>query len=371
MGGSLCVIKHGWQIPQFPHEQWTQWRLSSSQRVTPKWTQRLSIGSIKNIGSTEVRRNGGMGFQRRISTGVSRVMTSFAHTSLPGWWYTYPSEKYARHLGWWHFQLNGRVKIPWFQSPPTSDVFQNDFLVAAFQAFWQRIPYSHGDSCVVIWAIQQRCYLSLHGWQVEELKFQWFHRFHWASGYIQIIQNSEKPWKREHLVWFCCEKLCKSECIPCQNCALKQVKSLRCGLISSTMDSDSTEIFRNRYIMISDIYWLLEVAALDHPLAEKNQSLSIRQFSVPKIPSNCILWDSIAFSQRCMIWLTQHDQYWPMFNHGFHVWFPVNAMIHSHAIASGATIQNCGTNLPSQDISHVYPLVNIRKTMERSTMFNW
>ena len=269
MGGSLCVIKHGWQIPQFPHEQWTQWRLSSSQRVTPKWTQRLSIGSIKNIGSTEVRRNGGMGFQRRISTGVSRVMTSFAHTSLPGWWYTYPSEKYARHLGWWHFQLNGRVKIPWFQSPPTSDVFQNDFLVAAFQAFWQRIPYSHGDSCVVIWAIQQWCYLSLHGWQVEELKFQWFHRFHWASGYIQIIQNSEKPWKREHLVWFCCEKLCKSECIPCQNCALKQVKSLRCGLISSTMDSDSTEIFRNRYIMISDIYWLLEVAALDHPLAEK------------------------------------------------------------------------------------------------------
>ena len=29
-------------------------------------------------------------------------MTSFAHTSVtsvPGWWYTYPSEQYARHLG--------------------------------------------------------------------------------------------------------------------------------------------------------------------------------------------------------------------------------------------------------------------------------
>jgi hypothetical protein len=48
------------------------------------------------------------------------------------------------------FPTNGKVKIPWFQSPPTSDVFKNDFLVAAFQAFWQRFPYSHGDSCVVI-----------------------------------------------------------------------------------------------------------------------------------------------------------------------------------------------------------------------------
>ena len=27
-----------------------------------------------------------------------------------GWWLTYPSEKYARQLGWWHSKLNGKIK---------------------------------------------------------------------------------------------------------------------------------------------------------------------------------------------------------------------------------------------------------------------
>ena len=40
--------------------------------------------------------------------------------TIPGWWYTYPSEKiWVRQLGWWHSQLNGKIKFM-FQSPPTS-----------------------------------------------------------------------------------------------------------------------------------------------------------------------------------------------------------------------------------------------------------
>ena len=36
----------------------------------------------------------------------------------------YPSEKYEIQLGWWHSQYDGKVKKnPWFQSPPSSFMF--------------------------------------------------------------------------------------------------------------------------------------------------------------------------------------------------------------------------------------------------------
>jgi len=37
-----------------------------------------------------------------------------------GWWYTYPSEKYAKVC--WDYEIPNLwkvIKIPWFQSPPT------------------------------------------------------------------------------------------------------------------------------------------------------------------------------------------------------------------------------------------------------------
>ena len=37
---------------------------------------------------------------------------------MTGWWLTNPSENYESQLGWWHSQLDGKIKAM-FQSPPT------------------------------------------------------------------------------------------------------------------------------------------------------------------------------------------------------------------------------------------------------------
>ena len=37
-------------------------------------------------------------------------------STMTGWWYTNPSETYESQLGWWHSQLNGKMKnVPNYQ----------------------------------------------------------------------------------------------------------------------------------------------------------------------------------------------------------------------------------------------------------------
>ena len=46
------------------------------------------------------------------------------YTIVSGWWYTYPSEKYE-FISWDDEipnMMGKSFKIPWFQSPPTSDL---------------------------------------------------------------------------------------------------------------------------------------------------------------------------------------------------------------------------------------------------------
>ena len=73
-----------------------------------------------------------------------------------GWWYTYPSEKYERQLGWWPSQLNGKINnVPNHQ--PENNVGIAMSLAPPMFDGWNP-THQHGDE----WGLVYYCYTHIN-----------------------------------------------------------------------------------------------------------------------------------------------------------------------------------------------------------------
>ena len=81
-----------------------------------------------------------------ISTSISYIIYHMSnvniniHLIITSWWYTYPSEKYARQLGWWHSQ-----DMEQFQA--TDQYLSDDLLWISLNSLWTYSDYLS----LVIW----------------------------------------------------------------------------------------------------------------------------------------------------------------------------------------------------------------------------
>ena len=98
-------------------------------------------------------------------------------TTLPAWWYTYPTEKYefvwVRQLGWWHSQLNGKNNPVMFQENHQPPYFR-----------WRSVHVPFTPSARVAWRVSVQVWLPavLRAWS-EDLRSPtvawvvWYRRF--------------------------------------------------------------------------------------------------------------------------------------------------------------------------------------------------
>ena len=99
------------------------------------------------------------------------IISGKTDLSLSGWRYTYPSEKYESHLGWWHSQLNGKIK---FMFQTTNQLLLFTANLVKLNRYTNNIPtYIHTSNMINI--------IQLH---TLGLQFQWLMHKHSCRDHI-------------------------------------------------------------------------------------------------------------------------------------------------------------------------------------------